>query len=191
VAEEVDYAELARTTGRRINVGSGDWPLSYFTNIDEDPSKPAQLHYHVPPLDFDDVSVDYVWAGHFLEHLPYDEGAKFLDEAFRVLAPGGKCGIMVPDTREIVTRWLRGDLDCVEYPQGTWWPINDLDSLCHLFFYSTAQDSPHLWSYDRETLARAMDRAGFTTLKEIDRYRGPFVIQGHWYQVVLEGTKPA
>ena len=175
---------------RRLNVGCSVHPLLYFVNLDEDPNAIADLYQHVPPIPFEDGSLDEIYAGHFLEHLSRPNAALFLAECFRCLAPGGKLGVVVPDTREILTRWLAGSLDCVEYPVNTWHAVADLDAVCGLFLYSTVQESPHLWSYDQGTLARAMTRAGFVNLQEIDRYRDPRIPVGAWYQVGVDGFKP-
>ena len=189
---EWDHEDLAATTGLRLNVGSGSWPLAYWTNLDADPeAKDVDVCAVVPPIPYDDESLLEVWAGHFLEHLSRDEAQVFLEEAYRVLMPKGKLGILVPDTREIMRRYLAGSIDAVEYPYATWWDVNDLDAVCHLFLYSTVQDSPHRWGWDQHTLARAMTLAGFKDLAPIDRYRDPRIVQGAWYQFGLFGTKPA
>jgi SAM-dependent methyltransferase len=179
---------------RRLNVGCGQYPILYWTNLDADPKAIADIYQCVPPLPFGDESLEDIYAGHFLEHLPRDEGRAFLAECFRCLIPGGRLGVLVPDTREIVTRWLRGDLDCIEYPVGVWHAINDLDDLCALFFYHTADptdDSPHVWSYDLGTLRRALEGAGFTVTGEIDRYRDPRIPVGAFYQCGWDAIKPS
>jgi len=185
-----DHAGMQATAKRRVNVGCGDFPIPYWTNIDANPDLPADIHVVVPPMPFADGALDEVWACHFLEHLDYGEGQAFLRECFRVLAPGGRCGIVVPDTREIVKRYLAQGIDQVEWPYRHWHALKDLDAVCELFLYSTVQESPHRWSYDIETLARIMTRAGFVGLREVDRYRDPRVAQGAWYQVGLDGFKP-
>jgi predicted SAM-dependent methyltransferase len=171
-------------------VGCGEYPLAYFTNLDANPDIIADVHAVVPPMPFGTESLDEVWACHFLEHLSYGEGQEFLRECWRCLAPGGMVGIVVPDAREIMRRYLAGAIDQVEWPYRHWRAIKDLDAVCELFLYSTVQESPHKWSYDIETLARALTRAGFVGLREIDRYREPRIAQGAWYQVGLFGFKP-
>jgi len=161
-----------------VNVGCGDYHLDNYFNIDEDYSKPAEGHCHVPPLPFGASEVGEVWACHFIEHLTFDEGAAFLTECQRVLILGGCCGIVVPDTREIMTRWLNATPG---------YGVNDLDDVCATFIYSTVQRSLHQWAYDRQTLARAMTKAGFRDLKDIDRYNDPRLGMGAWYQFGLEG----
>jgi hypothetical protein len=114
----------------------------------------------------------------------------FLAECFRALAPGGRLGIVVPDTREIMARWLAGSNDAVEFPEHAWHNIADLNEVCALFLYSTVQDSPHRWSWCLDTLAAAMTAAGFVDLAEIDRYRDPRLVTGQWWQCGLDSWKP-
>jgi len=182
--------EMEASAHKRINVGCGEYPLNWFTNIDADPDIPAQIHEVVPPIPFEDGTLEHVWACHFIEHLRHNEAIEFMAECYRVLEPGGKVGVVVPDTREIMTRWLANSPDCFEFPFGTWRNINDLDEICGLFLYSTTQDSEHQWSYDEGTLARLIAGAGFVDLNLLDRYRYPLLGSGQWYQVGIEGRKP-
>lgn len=174
---------------KRLNVGCGEYPLLYWINLDADESLRADIHASVPPIPFKDGELDEMYAGHFLEHLVPDEAEAFLAECYRVLRPGGRLGIVVPDTREILQRHLRGDVDAVEYPEGVWWPVADLNAVCALFLYSTVQGSPHRWMYDHTTLWQAMWRAGFRRLRPIDRYRDPRIPVGAWYQFGYDGWK--
>ena len=170
------------TSHSRVCVGCGQFPLIGFTNIDVDPDAYADLYLEVPPLPFDDDSVDEIYAGHYLEHLTRERALDFLEECRRCLIPGGLLGIVVPDTREIFKRYLMGAPDAIEYPQRVWWDVANLDAMCALILYSTVQGSPHRWMYDERTLAHALTASGFTDLKPIDRYRDPRIAQGAWYQ---------
>lgn len=175
----------------RLNVGCGDYPLLYWINLDSDPTKRADIHAdaleHLQGCP--EGLYDEIYAGHFLEHLEPEAAAAFLRECYRVVIPGGRVGVVVPDTRIIMQRWLAEARDMIEYPEGTWNSIADLDSICELFLYATAQDSHHHWSYDERTLARIMHEAGFERLTEIDRYRDPRIPVGAWYQCGLNGYK--
>jgi len=175
---------------RRLNVGCGQWPIPYWTNLDADRSAIADLYHQVPPLPFADGALDEIYAGHFLEHLTPRDARAFLAECRRCLVPGGSLGIVVPDTREILTRWLRGDPDCVEYPAHHWHAVADLDAVCGLFLYSDVQDSPHRWSYDIGTLRRLLESCGFIVTGEIDRYRDARIPIGAWYQCGIQAVTP-
>lgn len=185
--------ELEATKHRRLNVGAGNWPLAGFTNLDADATTEPDICAMVPPLPFPDESLDAIYCGHFLEHLDYETGQDFLRECHRCLIPGGQLGVVVPDTREVMTRWLRGDIDHISLMGDmglTYWPIADLDAICSLFLYSTIQDSPHRHSYDLGTLQRALRSAGFRVVSEINRYTDPRISTGQWYQCGLDAVKP-
>lgn len=182
--------DLQARAARRLNVGCGDFPLPYFTNLDGDPAAHADIIATVPPLPFGDEALEEIYAGHFFEHLRRDDAQEFLKECLRCLQPGGVIGLLVPDTREIMRRWLDGPHDCVQTAADVWHNIADLDDLCHWVIFSTFQASPHRWAYDRETLARAITRAGFEITGEINRWRDRRVAFPAWYQIAVEAKKP-
>jgi predicted SAM-dependent methyltransferase len=130
-----------------------------------------------------DGTVDEIYAGHFLEHFEYDlhewaasEAHGLLAECCRVLKPGGLIGIVVPDIREVM--------------RGYFTDGRDLDDICAGFLYSTIQPSKHKWSWDASTLRRALERAGFDVVDEIDRYADPRLAAGAWFQMGLDAVKP-
>jgi hypothetical protein len=184
--------DMQRTAHLRLNVGCGDWPLLWWQNLDSNPACPADIHADATEylLSVDEGTFAEIYAGHFLEHLSFPEAQTFLAAAYRALQPGGKLGVVVPDTREILKRWLAGTIDAVEYPLGQWHSMDDLDEICHLFVYSDVQDSPHRWAWELKTLGRAMAAAGLEALREIDRYRDPRLGNGNWYQAGVDGFKP-
>jgi predicted SAM-dependent methyltransferase len=179
------------TPDRRLNVGCGMSPLADWTNLDADPER-ADADIYADALEHlqlcDDAAYDDIYAGHFLEHLDAMNAATFLAECYRVLAPGGRLGIVVPDMREVLTRWFNGTNDALNIG-GTWYNLSDLDDICAVFLYSNVQHSRHQWAYELDTLARALGAAGFGELTEIDRYRDPRVACGVWFQCGLNGIK--
>jgi predicted SAM-dependent methyltransferase len=48
------------------------------------------------PYPFEDNSVDAIFSSHFAEHLDGFERAKFMDECWRILKPGGKMRLIHP-----------------------------------------------------------------------------------------------
>ena len=175
----------------RLNIGCGGYPLdrAHWTNIDSSPESAADVYADVPPIPYADGCVTEVWACHYLEHLSFEAGAEFLRECYRVLVPGGQLGIVVPDTREIMRRYIAGEPSPVQIPANQWWKMNDLDDICSVFLFSTIQPSCHLWAYDEMTLRRAMERAGFRVLKAIDRHYDKRLGMGAWYQCGWQAVK--
>lgn len=75
----------------RLNIGAGESQLPGFLSIDIKDGKPAF------PLDYPDGSVAEVYASHVLEHLSRADAQAAVAEWKRVLAPGGRLRIAVPD----------------------------------------------------------------------------------------------
>lgn len=82
----------------RINLGCNEWNLEGFVNIDhvhQFPRIQPELVANALRLPFADETIDEIYAGHILEHFALDETP--LCEWHRVLKPGGRITITVPD----------------------------------------------------------------------------------------------
>lgn len=185
-------SDLQETAHLRLNVGAGDTPLQFYTNLDCDPEKHPDILAYVPPLPFRDESLHEVFACHFLEHLERKQAVDFLNECHRCIVPRGRLGLVVPDTKAVMERWVAGDMTMMPMgPNGAWWPLNDLDVICHLFLYASVREGGdgHKWSYDQTTLAKAMTEAGFENLRQIDRFQDPRLAAPAWFQCGVDGFK--
>jgi predicted SAM-dependent methyltransferase len=181
---------VATKTPLRLNIGCGHWLLGPgWQNVDADPNVPAEWHISVPPIPCPDNSVEQIYAGHFLEHLSQEDGRRFLAECYRVLEPGGEMGLVVPHTREIFRRYLAPRPETFEVPEGHFWSTHDLDALNAVFIFSTVQPSHHLWLYDEETLPKAMERAGFTTIMRMDPDDERIAVPS-WWDLGFQAVKP-
>jgi len=184
--------EMARTADRRLNLGCGGYPLAYWRNLDQNPAFCTDIVGDAMEYlqSCENGEYDEIYAGHFIEHLERRDAILLIRECYRVLTPGGKLGIVVPDMREVFTRYVARAIDVVQYPLGTFWPVSDLDAVAAMFVYSTVQESPHLWMWDMEGLARQLALAGFVALREIDRHRDIRLGSPAWYQCGFDGRKP-
>jgi len=137
----------------RLHLGSGGEPKAGWVNVDfvGDPVELAWNLAHGIP--FADASVEAIFHEHLLEHISLTDGARFMDEAFRVLQPGGILRIGVPDAGELVTSY-GGDGTYLEglHPGR---PTKML-ALQELFYWHR-----HMTMYDTETLALLFRAAGF------------------------------
>lgn len=184
-----DVERETALSGSRLNIGCGQHPLLFWTNLDAASDALADVRATVPPIPFDDASMTDIYLGHVLEHFDEHEGEALLRECYRVLKPGGRLGVVVPDARAIMGRWLSGVQEAVEYPMGTFRNVADLNEICRLFVFSTVQESHHKWMYDEFTLRRAVRLVGFKITGSIDRWRDPRLGSGAWYQCGLDAVK--
>lgn len=186
------YPELPIGTATRLNLGCGRHKiLGGWVHVDSDPAVDPDVVADVRDLPYPDGSVEEVFAGHVLEHLDWDEGQAALAEWRRVLRPGGKLGVVVPDFREIALRYLANDGTVVEWPEGVRRSARDLHLINRMWIFSYDQESPHRWCYDLKLLREALETAGFTVAAEIDRENDPRLGTGQWWQCGLEAVKPS
>jgi len=104
----------------KLNIGSGyDFKVDYI-NIDQY-VRAADLNCRIDRLIwFSDKSVDEVLANHVIEHIGLEMTKKVLKEWERILKPGGKIVIRVPNFELYVKEWLNSE---TEYKLG-WGNIN-------------------------------------------------------------------
>ena len=119
----------------KLNIGAGDTDIEGFTPIDR---KNGQEAF---PLDYEDGSVEEIRASHILEHFGWEDAQKALAEWARVLKPGGRIRIAVPDFDKID----KSDPLWAHYVMGG----------------QTDSDDFHRSLFDTKTLTRHMTQAGF------------------------------
>lgn len=90
----------------RLNLGSGLQQIAGWTSYDIDPEMGADITGSVEALPFEDDSIEEIYASHVLEHVEYDSPA--LSEWYRVLVPGGRCTVIVPDLVQTYYLWRHG-----------------------------------------------------------------------------------
>jgi predicted SAM-dependent methyltransferase len=145
-----------RTLSRRhhvdkLHVGSGPLVRESWTNVDLEHHPGVEFVLDVRDgLPFADVQ--YVYAEHFLEHLTYDEGIRFLKECRNVLSADGVLRLSTPN------------LDWVHATQ-----YSSSDAVRNCFAMNKAfRGWGHQFLYNLTTLVLTLRAAGF---EKVDRHR--------------------
>lgn len=103
-----------------LNAGSGQRPFGKgWINIDcqekwregSDRVGGTFINSDMRSLPVTDNSLQYVVAHHVLEHFDVGDSDGLVKEAYRVLRPGGKFLVFVPDMQMVCHRWLRHEID--------------------------------------------------------------------------------
>lgn len=138
---------MGDTDAVRLDIGAGRFRLPGFTPIDRSLGKEAY-----PLTDYADNSVDEIRASHVLEHFDHRESVAALREWVRVLKPGGRIRLAVPDFAYIVK----------SYDEGKEEPI------AHYLFGSQIDPNDyHKTVYDKRRLEQEMLAAG---LQDIEKW---------------------
>lgn len=113
-----------------------------FTPIDR------KLGSEAYPLPYDDNSIEEIRCSHLLEHLTFRDASEAMDEWARVLKPGGRIRISVPDVDKVLAA------------------KDDPKRLFYLMGGQMNCEDHHRSAYDRARLQGLMRQSGITGIQE-------------------------
>lgn len=154
-------------TGLKLHLGSGRQLREGWVNIDLLPEADLQLDLR-EALPFDNNSCLFIYAEHFFEHLDYPKATgHLLTESLRVLAPGGKLSLGVPDTEWPLMAYAGQDTavpDYFSFVKQNFHPKYCKTKLQHLN-YHFRQGEEHKYAWDFETLKLHLEEQGFERIE--------------------------
>jgi predicted SAM-dependent methyltransferase len=148
-----------------IQLGGGPTPIKSFCNIDASIFCPADVIGRVERLKLPTASAHTIYTSHTLEHLPRFWALPTLREWHRVLRPGGRLYVLVPDL-EALCRLYLARLSQYDDPAAR--TAVDL-SRDIMFGGQTNKYDYHYGGYSRPQLSRLLHEAGFSAVEPFDR----------------------
>lgn len=140
----------------KLHLGCGTQHFTGWINVDII-SNADVVHDLTKPLPFEDNSVEYIFNEHFIEHLTYYQGKKFLEECYRVLIPEGVLRISTPNLDWLVKCYIENRTD--EWQNVGWSPLTE----CQLM-----NEGLRLWGhqyvYNETELSTLVKSVGFTNV---------------------------
>ena len=155
----------------KLHLGAGSNVLAGWLNTDLAPDTYAEHRSQIVLLDaakpfpLADMSVDYIFSEHQIEHISIPDAQRMLAESFRVLRPGSRVRIATPDLAAMVRLYDdpidAAARDYVRWVLETFWPgVRSGNERCyainHIFTFHG-----HRFIYDFDTLAATLTDAGF------------------------------
>ncbi len=147
-----------------IHLGCGHTPKVGWLNVDlfsAEADIALDLREAWP---FAPSSADIIHSEHVFEHFDApNETSHYLAEALRVLRPGGRLSIGVPDTEWPLLAYSKPKDRYWKLARG--WHPADCETRLESINYHFRQAGEHRYAWDAETLLKAITAAGFTDAK--------------------------
>lgn len=141
--------------GLRLNLGCGEFHLDGFVNVDAQEEVKPDLVCDILDLPYEPETVDEIYAGHILEHFDWKEGEEALRYWMKLLKPGGRISICVPDIDYVIKEYAANPSP------------EKLREMNDTYIYSLHQVYPHKYAYSADLLKETMESAGFVDLKRM------------------------
>lgn len=151
--------------GLKVNLGSGNAPLPGFLNVDALPGAPGvDLVADISkPLPLEGGTADLVYASHVLEHFPHGETVALLRDWRRLLRPGGRLMVAVPDL-DVIALMLSERRGWFTPPNAPW--------VGAIFGGQKDDYDFHKAGFTAPWLAYLLTEAGFGSVRRVDRFEG-------------------
>lgn len=133
---------------RYLNLGCQVHHFDGWINQDvvgDDPGIKADLVCDATKLPLEDNSVDFIYAGHLVEHFYPDTLKAAIAEWKRVLVPGGRLVIVTPDCGAVFKDYAAGKLASIE---DTWQQVYG-----RIYHYDAPSERHHI-AFDWHELAK-------------------------------------
>lgn len=148
-----------------LNLGCGRARIKSFCNIDANFRSICDVIAHVERIKLSSNSVGTIYSSHVFEHIPREDAPRVLAEWYRVLKPGGKLYICVPD-QEVLFRIYLDNLALYDTAQGKYL----VDRACYLTYGGQANRHDfHYYGYSFTTLQHVLESVGFRDVRRFDR----------------------
>lgn len=135
----------------KLDVGGASVPYAPDEYVTVDPYGDPVVRGSATELPFVDDSVDAIWCSHVLEHLAGKEVPVALAEFFRVLRPGRRAILRVPNFDYVAKYWLTG-------PDRGW-------AEAMVFGLQTDDGEFHKSAFTAGTIKADVEAAGFECLR--------------------------
>ncbi len=127
-------------SGQRPFHSSGDWTWINIDAVAHEGMPEPDLICNGHHLPYADETADMICFHHVLEHFGCGEGKGLMQEAWRVLKPGGRLLVFVPDMRKLVKLWFSEEISTQIYMTNLYGA------------YMGHEEDRHKWGYDESSL---------------------------------------
>lgn len=157
----------------KVNIGCGEFYAEGWTNVDRtkvEGGPQPDIVASADSLPFEDGSIDYLYAGHVLEHIDLADIPSILAEFSRVLSEDGTLLVVGPDLDRALESYPEA-VDDIRYGGCRW------------------EGDEHLWESRESTMESLLEDSGWSTqpvdINEVDDSFWPLTSKIGWQFAIL------
>ncbi len=115
-------------------------------------------------IPFPNATVQNIYSSHFFEHLTFQQAQQMLNECLRVMVPGGKFSICVPNARIYLEAYFKElPLDRTQFLQYE--PAYNRTTKIDYVNYIAYMNEDHKYMFDEENLVHLLEQRGFREVR--------------------------
>jgi predicted SAM-dependent methyltransferase len=155
--------EMAVPNGLRLHLGCGRRTIGGWVNVDAAAGQGVDVVWDVRErLPFGSGGTQLIYTEHLLEHLVKADADKLLTECYRVLMPGGRVRIGVPDAEAYLRAYVEGNLAFFQAAERLGGATRPLRTPMEVINQMFRMGGAHKYAWDLKTLAQSLSESGFT-----------------------------
>ena len=160
--------DATRNNPARLHLGCGPYPLPDWLNTDLYAQRDVVPVDVRKPLPFESASFDLVFTEHMLEHVEYTQAEDACREIFRVLKPGGRVRVAVPDLDFLFALYAQPRSAVAEdyFRYALKWLRPGLPATEAGVIDGFLRGHGHRFMYDFRTLSSLLEECGFTSIEQ-------------------------
>lgn len=146
-----------------LHIGCGPFRFEGWMNTDLPPNSSMDFPLDISrPLPLPDHYFHALYASEVIEHIPLDESRTFLQEAFRVLRPGGVFRLTTPDIENLCRIFLHQHAQITPAEFGPTWLEGEFSE--EIWLNAMFRAWGHQFIYSFASLQKEMEAAGFSKI---------------------------
>jgi len=165
-------ADKTNGAGKRLHLGCGGKHLEGYVNVDIFKGPTVDEVFSMLDIPYEDGTIAEILSEHSLEHVPFQLAEDALKEWFRVLQPGGKLNLFMPDFEVCCQRYLEAPLESPNFFQTRAWYKATIYGIQKSQAGEPDDAQVHKCGFSKEEIRIVLTRNGFQ-IESVENYGGP------------------
>ncbi len=158
--------------GKKLHLGCGGKRIDGYVNVDLFDGSKVDEVFEFDVIPYKDNTISAIYSEHALEHVPFARAERALKEWHRVLKPGGKVTLYIPDFEECCKAYLNAPLESQRFMETRAWYKLTIYGVQESQGGEPDEAQIHMCGFSKAEIRIVMERNGFI-VDSVENYGGP------------------